>query len=217
MGHFANLRPAFESLAGEHVFDGEIIAETGELWLFDLPQSTAGNGVEPSDPLAKRRLTLIGLARVLGDRVPKIRLTPQTTDAVDKARLLVAVEKNGGEGVMLKDLSAPYEGGVRVKHSVKAKFVKTADVVVMRRDAGGKKNAELAVWDPSTRKYTAVGACSMIGKDDAQAGDVVEVAYLNWTGTKLYQPRFLKIRTDKLPADCLADQFPTYSKEVLGA
>jgi ATP-dependent DNA ligase len=213
--HFAALRPALESLDGEHVLDGEIISETGELWLFDVPQSTAGNGVKPSDPLAARRLLLIGLGRVLTDRNPRIRVTPQETDAVEKARLLVAVEQGGGEGVMLKALDAPYDGGVRVKHSVKAKFVKTADVIVLERDVKGKKNAVLGVWDPVGLAFDEVGACSMIGKDDAKVGDVIEVAYLNWTGTKLYQPRFLRVRDDKGQVDCLMEQFPEYSKAVI--
>lgn len=213
--HFANLRPAFERLSGEHVLDGEIIAETGELWLFDVPQSTAGHGVKTSDPFHRRRKHLETLGAVLNGHNSKIRVTPQEKDAVKKAQLLVAVEKAGGEGVMIKDISAPYEGGVRVKHSVKAKFVKTADVVVLERDVKGKKNAVLAVWDPGTRDMLVVGNCSMIGKADAKPGEVAEVAYLNWTGTKLYQPRFLGVRSDKEPTDCRMDQFPAYSKEVL--
>ncbi len=213
--HFASLRPALESLAGEHVLDGELIAGSGELWLFDVPQSTAGNGVKPSDPLATRRLLLIGLGRILTDRDPKIRVVPQATDAVEKAKLLVAVEQGGGEGVMLKDLSAAYNGGSRVKHSVKAKFVKTADVVVLARNVKGKENAVLGVWDPDKGANVEVGACSMIGKAEARVGDVIEVAYLNWTGTKLYQPRMLQVRYDKDASDCLMEQFPEYSKAVI--
>jgi ATP-dependent DNA ligase len=213
--HFAALRPAFKTLSGSHVLDGEIISETGELWLFDLPQSTVTDGVKPSDPLRQRRTHLELLGAILEGRNPKIRVVPQATDAVEKARLLSAVSEAGGEGVMFKDLDAPYDGGVRVRHSVKAKFVKTADVVVLRRDTGGKKNADLGVWDPVRQDFFQVGACSMIGKADAQIGEVIEVAYLNWTGTKLYQPRFLKVRTDKRPTDCRAEQFPVYSKEVL--
>lgn len=222
--HFANLRPAFEMLMnpGVHtVLDGEIM-QTGELWLFDCPQNNWGGAyVTPTDTLAHRRSALEIIARAVHKHNFNIRLTPQARTLEEKMALIKAIDDEGGEGVMLKHLDSTYDGGSRVKHSVKVKFVKTADVVVLHRDDKGKNNAQLGVWDPDGdvwawgEKYRVVGNCSMIGKVDAQIGDVIEVAFLNWTGTKLYQPRMKQIRKDKERTDCRMDQFPDYSRKVI--
>jgi ATP-dependent DNA ligase len=218
--HFGHLRPTFASLLGSGdrgtiVLDGEIITETGELWLFDCPNATS-NGTEivcPSKPLRHRRAALVAFGRVLTALNDRVRVVPQATTLRSKTELLRAVESCGGEGVMIKHRDSPYNAGARVAHSMKVKFVKTADVVVLDRDTGGRKNAELAVYVGSA--LLRVGNCSMIGKPDVQPGDVIEVAYLYWTGEKLYQPRMMKIRDDKTAADCTLGQLPAYSRKVI--
>jgi hypothetical protein len=78
-------------------------------------------------------------------------------------------------------------------------------------------SATLGVLDPrlGPTELIPVGACSLIGKPQVSVGDVIEVAYLNWTGSALYQPRMTRVRTDKLPEDCTMAQFRPYSRRVV--
>ena len=215
--HFAALRPAFESLGRRA--RARRRAHLGDRRALALRRAAVDG--RPRDQAVRPALrvgapTSSSSDVVLNRHNPKIKVVP----AGDRRRR----EGHGSSRPCTRPAArASCSSGSRrpttaasgVKHSVKAKFVKTADVIVLERDVNGKKNAMLGVWDPVGRAFDEVGACSMIGKDDAKVGDVVEVAYLNWTGTKLYQPRFLKVRTDKGQIDCLMDQFPAYSKGVL--
>lgn len=188
--------------------DGEIMIETGVLWLFD---ATA-----PDDDwtLEERRDRLQDLFREDGPLYdkPHIKLAYQARTSEEKQRLVSIVEAAGSEGLMVKNVHSLYEQGKRVQHSLKIKFVKTAEVVVVERDTGGK-NARLAVMVDG--ELVPVGSCSMIGKPDAQIGDVVEVKYLyKPEGGYLYQPRMVRIRGDKMPRECDLGQFRSYSREI---
>ena len=205
---------------GEIVLDGEVMIDTGEYVLFDLPYFK-GDGSEyvvPEMPYRERRAALATLAANL-DRPIRLGESARTTEA--KVALFEAVRDSGGEGVMAKSLRAPYEPGKRVKHSVKIKFVKTADVVVTdssrgRNDAGRETGAfAFGAYDESGA-FVALGSCSAIGKAEVQIGDVIEVAYLYRPESGgLVQPRMLKVRDDREPESCTLEQFPTYSKAVL--
>ena len=143
---------------------------------------------------------------------------------------------------MVKDLQAPYEEGKRVKHSVKVKFVKTADVIVTkvtrdRNEAGREVGSfyfgayrechDTTYHNPGATEscptcmgtgweFKDLGSCSAIGKPETKVGDVIEVAYLYRPDNgALVQPRMMRVRDDKDPIDCTFDQFPTYSKAVL--
>ncbi len=215
--HFDALRTFLAPLAalltgdGTLTVDGEIITGTGELHLFDLAHLTGF--VDPVMAFRVRRAALEQIAPLLGKDV---HVVGQARGTDSKRDLLAAVEAAGGEGVMLKDLDAPYEPGVRTTRALKVKFVKTADVIVTARNVGpeGTLNAHLAVSD-GAGGLVPVGGCSMIGKPDAQVGDVIEVAFLYWTGERLYQPRMVRTRPDKAASDCRLDQFVPYSREIL--
>ncbi len=122
---------------------------------------------------------------------------------------------------MAKQLDSLYEPGKRVKHSVKIKFTKTADVVVTRstrgRNEAGRETGAFAFAVQNAKgEMRQMGSCSAIGKPEVKVGDVIELAYLYRAGDGLLvQPRMIKVRADKVPADCTIDQFPTYSKAVL--
>lgn len=216
--HFASLRKELNDLElpGEWVFDGELLCDTGVLWLFDMAWAP-GAGSLCSVPYAARRKNLDVL---LGDeRVGRIRVSPQAVGAAAKRDLSDRIYANGGEGVMMKRLDAGYDCNKRVKHSLKAKFVSTADVVIGARNVNGKMNAEFHVFGGTDgRTLIQCGGCSMIGKPDAQVGDVVEVRYLYATDDGiLYQPTLLRIRTpdEKRPDECTTDQFRFVNKEVV--
>jgi len=175
------------------VIDGELLIETGEFHAFDLPYCR--NVVEPSDPLWQRRAALRTLAKHLG-----LGLVAQAQGRPAKAALWAAVVSGNQEGIVVKREDAPYPVGRRSSEILKVKVTKTIDCVVVARDTGGK-NATLAVYRDGV--LVEVGACSMIGKPDAQVGSVVEVVCLYaTTGLRLYQPRLLRLRPDKSPEAC---------------
>lgn len=217
--HFDRLARALEPLrayveatgADAVILDGEILTDTGELWLFDAPQ--VPGAVTPRSTFAARRSALEELGSLV--LTAPVMVTRSAFAPADKAALIAAVETAGAEGVMVKDVGAPYEPGKRVKHSFKVKYVKTADVVVTARNVNGACNAELAVYDDAGN-MVPIGGCSMIGKPDAQPGEVVEVRYLYLgSGARLYQPTLMRLRPDREPASCRFDQFRMVSKAVV--
>lgn len=201
--HVANLKRSLP--VGNYVLDGELLW-TGVFWAFDLLD-------QPSETLQARRIALEALAEEL-EFGSRIRLLPQARGLEDKLTLFKRVYAQGGEGVILKHIGKKYEYGKRVVHQLKLKFTKTVDCIVTARNVNGKNNARLAVYEDGVLRD--IGGCSMIGKPDAQVGDVVEVKYLYATeDLDIYQPTLLKIRTDKAASDCLLDQLTPVSKEVL--
>jgi hypothetical protein len=90
-----------------------------------------------------------------------------------------------------------------VRDVLKVKHLKTMDVVITGRDLGGRKNAELSLMRDG--ELVVIGNCSMIGKPDLAVGDCAEVRFLYLNpGDKatLYQPRLVRARPDKTPAEC---------------
>jgi ATP-dependent DNA ligase len=91
-------------------------------------------------PLAERRAVLEGLA------LPGVSLTPWTLDAAQAQPWLAS-----GEGVVAKELAAPYRPGQRVG-MVKVKRVRTIDAVVAGyrpgKEAGTVGSLILGLYDP---------------------------------------------------------------------
>lgn len=208
----------------EVVLDGELIPSTGTYWVFDILWTPAGSMTQL--PFYVRRSVLDSLFGGWSqERRPHVRVVPQAVSTEEKQALAVACYDGGQEGLVLKRVDAPYAWtGDRVATTLKAKFKTTADLVVTARNVGeglnvkGEMtqtcNAHLAAYDEDGT-LVHVGACSMIGKPDARVGDVVEVEYLYFTGTNVYQPTLLRIRDDKLPTECLVTQFRHVSREVV--
>jgi ATP-dependent DNA ligase len=221
--HLPKINPVLQRVIGgtpgEIVFDGEIITGTGEFHVWDVPYMRIG-GVEviqPTDGWARRHAALEApdLIEML-DGTP-VKIVRVARGWRDKAALLDAVAAEGGEGIMAKHVNGDYQPGVRVEHTRKVKFVKTADVVVMQvnRPDPQHGSATLGVVSP-TGAIIKVGACSLIGKPVVAPGDVIEVEFLYFTdGKQLYQPRMKRVRTDKQPQDCDLTQFRSYSRRAV--
>lgn len=189
---------------GHYVLDGELLW-TGEFYAFDAP--------DHDGPLAQRRARLESLFATEAFGAP-IRLLPQARTVTEKVALLRRVHDAGGEGIVIKHAGKPYEYGRRVVHQLKLKFTKTVDCVVTDRNVAGKENAVLAAHD-ADGQLVNIGSCSMLGKPDAQPGDVVEVRYLYASeDLRLYQPTLLRVRTDKAAADCSVAQLTPVDKTV---
>ena len=217
----------FCRLSRSHVIiDGELMIGTGIYHAFDLPRWDIPDDTrENSAPLVHqpyraRRRALEGLFQPLSidDRVQIVR---SASGPEEKRALLEATRERGAEGVMIKHLAMPYESGKRVKHTVKVKHVKEADVVVIRAergttDAGNPSgSATFGVFNDEGH-LVRLGSCSLIGKPDVKPGDVITVAYLyRQDDGGLVQPRLRTVRHDKDMTECGFDQFPRYSREVV--
>lgn len=203
----------FRKLTGQWIFDGEIIQ--GTLYLFDLP---CGNGVTPATPYAERRAEL---ARVYKKWKPfGVKLLPTYTDLESKVALYRTLITNGGEGIMVKHMDAPYLIGKRSTKNRKAKFVNDVDCLVTDLRRGGKSNIVVSAYDSD--KLIEIGEVSALtgDKDRIKVGDVVVVQYLYATTNKegnprLYQPTYPKIRTDKAAEECSVEQLVYSNKEVV--
>lgn len=242
--HFRKLEAQMKALAeafdfAELTLDGEIMVDTGTLWVFDMPygyhDNAHGDPYEylPTDPHEMRRYNLAVYFEemdpdVAMDLFPDICLLPEVTEPDAILALAEDVLASGAEGVVLKHREAAYDwSGNRTRSTLKLKFKRSADVVVTARDtgtavnvkgeSGPRKNATFAAFDESGR-MVPLGSCSMIGKPDAQVGDVIEVEYLSWQpGGLLVQPNMVRIRStdEKRAVDCRVDQLVAQTKESL--
>jgi ATP-dependent DNA ligase len=225
---------------GQTVLDGEIMIDSGAYILFDMPYAKREDHefVLPSMPYLDRRSALAVVAEGL---YSPVSLGGMALTADEKRLLFKSVMDQNGEGVMAKSLVSPYVEGKRVKHSLKVKFVKTADVVVMsvrrgRNDEGREIGSiEFGVYrechdtvyhSPGATEtcpncdggfvLERLGKCSPIGKPHCEPGDVIEVRYLyRQAGGALVQPTMLTVREDREPKSCGYDQFADYSKAIV--
>lgn len=232
---FAPVHEAYGGRKYELVFDAEIMLD-GQLVIFDLPYAQVSGEIvtSPDKPFSFRRMHLNELYTNIATNLEwdesDIKLVESRSRRDEKMLLAQAVRRMGGEGLIAKRLDAPYNEGVRVKHSLKLKFTHTADVIVTGTNVGESKhsirggdkiNYTFAVRDDNplleqSDELIEMGACSGIGKDLAQVGDVIEVEYLYvGAGGKLVQPRMIRRRDDKRADECVLSQFPAYTKDVL--
>jgi len=205
------LAPLCPDEGDELVFDGELMIGSGEYHVFDIAQAALHGTtyIGPDTPFRLRRAGLEGIAAHLG----RVKVVRQARTLAEKQALVAAVTEAGGEGFMAKRLDGRYASGQRVTWGLKLKFVRTADVVVTSfkrtRTTG---SAELAVYDGGVLRR--VGACSLIGKPEVAAGDVIEVRYAGFRDAML-MPRWMGARPDKPASACTIDQFKSYDKELI--
>lgn len=193
-----------------------------QLFVFDIVRGPGGKSMSKV-PLSRRREWL---ERVWCDEMTQagIHLVPQHTD---KEALYQRVCAQGGEGVMLKDLSAPYAEGKRVRTLLKWKKVHTLDAIITgfvpaKQGKGfeGLVGAfRVSVVDEATGRRREIGAVQpgtlefrrSISNDDGSLrlewyDKVVEIRGNEWTKTfRLRHCVLLRFRPDKNPEDCTLD------------
>lgn len=202
---------------GSFIFDGEFL--NGSFWVFDLlrvENLDGGVALAHDEPFWLRRQALEMLFDQVADVPPSMKLVPIFRSADRKRQHAVAIQRLGGEGVVLKRRDHPYQPGKRGRLAMKVKFIKDLDAVVTDVGIDGKENIEVSLFNG--RSMIPVGKCSTVGKQVPLPGSVVEVRYLYALRPempRLYQPRLIRTRTDKSPAECTLDQVQFTTKKVL--
>jgi len=188
------VRLAALSLKGTFVFDGEIVGDT--YYIFDCLERN-GNDLR-NQPYSARY-----------DALPMIQsgspIEIAGTIKTNRHKRLHYIRLKGWnvEGVVFKRHDAPYtpdrpsSGGPQLK----CKFYATASLIVAAINKG-KRSVAMEAWELDRR--VKVGSVTIPPNVDVpQPGDVVEVRYLYaYPGGSLYQPTFILVREDVLPAEC---------------
>jgi bifunctional non-homologous end joining protein LigD len=206
-----------EYLPNGTIVDGELLDDG--YWLFDVLQF-GGEDVRERGYLDRWNLLDGELEPALtGD----VRIVPIAAGKSKKQKLHDKLRKAGAEGLVFKHRDAPYtagrpsSGGPQRKH----KFIKNADVVILE-NAG---NAYLmAVYDGRTlfevgKVFAGTTNASRKALDAALGrGEkpVCEVKYLYATDDhQLFQPVFVRARTDKPAKQCLREQLLMTCRKVV--
>lgn len=195
------------------ILDGELVGT--QYWAFDF---LLDDGSLNAMPLRDRRVVLEQFFGLFPDC--PFHLTPQARTTQEKETLLIRAASENLEGLVFKNASSVYHYGLRSPVWLKAKFVQTADVVILSVRDDGKESARLGVYRPNG-SMLEVGRCSLIGKPAVKVGDVAEVRYLYVAQPKpgtigrLYQPTLIRVRDDKSYQDCDGSDFKYTSKAVL--
>lgn len=186
------------SIITKGIFDGEIIGE--HLYLFDILK------LESKDltklPTTERIKTLESVK--FGSNVTIVKTA--YTEA-EKRSLLKAVQDKGGEGIIFKKKSAPYNSGRPASggNSIKYKLYKTATFIVSSITKA-KRSVGLTVLDQNTE--VEVGKVTIPPNFSVPAvGALVEVRYLYANkGGAVYQPVYLGERSDLDKESATIDQ-----------
>lgn len=162
---------------GDAVFVGEKMND-GRLFLFDVVEF-AGKSIRHW-AFRDRLKMLSDYANHLGYLMPACGTGGE---------FLEAVLARGGEGIVIKDLDAPYGA-----EWIKCKRMETWDLIIVEK-AAGKSSVRL-----SNAQGEDFGWCPCRAAYDAlHVGDVVEIAaYGRHASGKLREPRFVRVRVDKM-------------------
>lgn len=192
----------------ELILDGELIPSENRFYIFDIP----------SDKYTFRE-RMDALDEMFQDIDSNMLFeVPLARTEEEKQQLFESVITRHGEGLVAKHRDCYYDEGDRVTHSVKLKFTRTVDLVVMDKNRGessksirGGLKQNYVVGYPDGHGMKEVANVSAIGREPMEIGDIVEVEYL-YVGNKgrLVQPRIIQARPDKSIGDISVDQFIEY-------
>ena len=187
-------------LDGDFVLDGESIGD--HLHAFDL---LFLNGEDLRAKSYHHRYVL--LLNLLASGLPKhIRIVGCFIDPLDKASWLHTFKRQKAEGIVFKQLSAPYtpgrpnSGGSQLKH----KFVATLSAVVAKVNT--QRSVQLRLLNHEG--WQIVGNVSIpVNHSIPGVGAIVEVRYLYaYPDGSLFQPVYLGERSDVGVEECVVSQ-----------
>lgn len=186
----SRIQDAFLALdASNFVIDGEQIGDV--YYAFDLLE-LAGSSVE-HQPL-RVRLTLLNT--VLNGANPQVIQRPLAAESTtDKQDLFARIEGADLEGVVGKDLDAPYEA-CRSRFQVKFKFHDTATVWCDGQN-GAKRSVGISCLDAKGQRRSIGNVTIPANVSMPERDTFIEVRYLYRVGDgDLFQPVFDKHRPD---------------------
>ena len=188
-------------LPADFVLDGECVGEV--FHVFDALQHN-DDDLRPI-ALKARLVALINL--VASAQCPHVPMVQSACDTVHKRRLLGEIRQANGEGVVFKNVAAPYlsgrpnSGGPALKHKFTATLSAVVSTVNTKRSVGLKLRGKQG-WQ------SAGNLTIPPGQEIPREGDIVEVRYLYAFPESgvLFQPVWLGLRTDLDSSDCTAQQ-----------
>ena len=194
------IRAAVAMIPGDCLIDGEAVGDT--LHAFDLLE------VNGRDLRQRRYLDRFsGLILLLPRNQPALRWVATTVDPNDKIETYEDLRLNNREGVVFKDMNAPFSpgrpnsGGPQLKF----KFVESASFVVTGINT--KRSVTLGLYD-GDRLVPAGNVTIPPNHEIPQIGTVCDTRFLyaHKQSGSIYQPVYLGPRTDIPPSECGVDQ-----------
>ncbi len=195
-----SIRQAVEQIPCDVLIDGEAVGDT--LHAFDLLE-VKGNCLRHRRYLDRHA----GLLMIIPPNLPALRWVSTAIDPNDKVEIYEELRATNREGVVFKEVDAPYSagrpnsGGTQLKY----KFVISASFVVTARNT--KRSVTLCLFDGD--ELAGAGNVTIPPNHAIPAvGEVVEVRYLyafRESGC-IYQPVYQGKRCDIPAAACTTDQ-----------
>lgn len=196
------IREAIEHIPYDVLIDGEAVGDM--LHAFDLLE------VKGNDLRQRRYLDrFAGLIMVIPPNLPALRWVTTAIDPNDKLESFEELKESGGEGVVFKDVDAPFSpgrpnsGGPQLKF----KFVESASFIVTGHNA--KRSVTLGLYSADGDKLVPAGNVTIPPNHRIpDVGEACEVKYLYCfkESGSIYQPVYLGPRDDIPAADCTVDQ-----------
>jgi len=196
------IRQAVSELSCDVLLDGEAVGDT--LHAFDLLEAE-GEDLRPRRYIDRHSTLLMLLP--LGH--PALLWVSTAIDPNDKVETYEELRALGVEGIVFKDINAPYSpgrpntGGPQMKF----KFVETASFIVGPANPG-RRSVALELVNGSGQRTPAGNVTVPPNHAIPQMGTVAEIRYLyaHQQSGSVYQPVYLGPRDDIPAEDCTIDQ-----------
>ncbi|MEI7910156.1 MAG: WGR domain-containing protein [Verrucomicrobiota bacterium] len=199
-----SIRAAVAKIPLDVLIDGEAVGDT--LHAFDLLEVN-GNDLRQRRYIDRHS----GLMMVIPPSLPALRWVSTAVDPADKLEIFDELRQSRREGVVFKDVNAPYSpgrpnsGGTQLKY----KFVESASFVVTARNA--KRSVALGLYENNgdNDKLVPAGNVTIPPNHAVPAvGEVVDCAYLYGfkESGSIYQPVYHGKRCDIPASECTTDQ-----------